>query len=108
MKKIKFRRMSLERILLSIVLIFAFFLRVFRLGRPSLWVDEATSSVAAKMILIKGLPIFDSGMLYSRAYLFHYLQAFFLLFGNTDFLVRFVSVIVAGSAGFVMVKRFRK
>ncbi|MEA3248336.1 MAG: glycosyltransferase family 39 protein, partial [Nanoarchaeota archaeon] len=72
----------------------AFFLRVFRLGQPSLWVDEATSTIASKMILLKGLPIFDSGLLYSRAYLFHYLQSFFLLFGETDFLVRFASVII--------------
>jgi len=45
------------------------------------------------MILQKGLPIFDSGIFYGRAFVFHYLQAFFLLFDQTEFLARFVSVI---------------
>jgi len=63
------------------------------LGVPAFWIDESTSAIASMNILAKGLPIFDSGLLYGRAYLFHYLQAFFLLFGQTEFLARFVSVI---------------
>jgi len=94
MKKSFLSKITLEHILLLVILLFAFFLRVFRLGKPSLWVDEATSTIAAKMILVKGLPIFDSGLSYSRAYLFHYLQSFFLLFGDADFLVRFASVLI--------------
>lgn len=94
MKKFFFKKINLEYVFLSIILLFAFFLRVFRLGRPSLWIDESTSTIAAKMILVKGLPIFDSGFLYSRAYLFHYLQSFFLLFGETELLARFASVII--------------
>jgi hypothetical protein len=94
MKKSFFEKISLEHVFLSIILLFAFFLRVFRLGRPSLWIDESTSTIAASMILVKGLPIFDSGFLYSRAYLFHFLQSFFLLFGETEFLARFASVII--------------
>src|SRR3989339_600723 len=88
MKKVK-----KEYLFLMIILIFAFFLRVYSLGTPVFWVDEATSSVASLMILEKGFPIFDSGLFYDRALLFHYLQAFFLLFGQTEFLARFVSVI---------------
>ncbi len=94
MKKLIPKKINTEYILLSIILSFALFLRLFKLGKPSLWIDESTSAMAAKMILIKGVPIFDSGLLYGRAYLFHYMQAFFLLFGQTDFLVRLPSVII--------------
>lgn len=86
-------KLNLEIILVSLIFIFAFFLRVYSLGTPSLWIDEATSSIAAEKILEKGIPIFDSGMVYSRAYTFHYVQAFFLMFGQTEFLARFSSVI---------------
>jgi hypothetical protein len=94
MKKSFLKKINLEYLILSVILVFAFFLRIFRLGKPSLWVDESISAVTSKMILIKGLPIFDSGLFYGRAYLFHYLQSFFLLFGETDFLVRFASVLI--------------
>jgi len=88
MKKIK-----KEYLFLAIILVFAFFLRVYSLGTPPFWIDESISSIASKMILQKGLPIFDSGIFYGRAFVFHYLQAFFLLFDQTEFLARFVSVI---------------
>lgn len=89
----KKKKLNWQIITLSLILVLAFFLRVYSLGTPSLWVDEATSSMASKMILEKGIPVFDSGLLYNRAFVFQYLQAFFLLFGQTDFLVRFISVI---------------
>jgi len=78
---------------LILILVFAFFLRVYNLGHPGLWIDESTSAVAARKITQHGVPRLDSGLLYSRAYFFHYMQAFFLLFGNSDFFVRFPSVI---------------
>jgi len=94
MKKFKlFKKLNLEYLLLTIILVFGFFLRVWKLGLPSLWIDESISTIASLNILAKGAPIFDSGLLYGRAYLFHYLQTLFLLFGQTDFLARFVSVI---------------
>jgi len=88
-----FKEINLEYFLLAIILVFGFFLRVYNLGIPPLWIDEAISTITGLNILEKGFPIFDSGMLYGRAYLFHYFQAFFLLFGQTDFLARFASVI---------------
>ncbi len=88
-----FKKINWEIVLLILILCFAFFIRVYNLGTPSLWVDEATSTIASKMILAKGIPLFDSGLLYSRAYIFHYSQAFFMLFEQTDFFVRFISVI---------------
>lgn len=81
----KIKAKQVELILLIAIIAFGFFLRVYSLGTPSLWVDEATSGIVSKMILTKGVPILDSGLLYNRAYFFQYTQAFFLLFGQTDF-----------------------
>ena len=92
-KKFPFKKINLEYLLLGVILGFGFFLRIYKLDVPNFWIDESISTIASINIIEKGLPIFDSGLLYSRAYLFHYLQAFFLLFGQTDFLARFVSVI---------------
>ncbi len=78
---------------LSLILIYALILRVYALGSSPLWFDETISSLAGQKIVEKGIPIFDSGFFYSRALVFHYIQAFFLLFGQTDFLVRLASVL---------------
>ena len=88
-----FKKINKEYLLLALILIFGFFLRVYKLGVPALWIDECISTLASLSILENGLPILDSGLLYGRAYLFHYFQAFFLLFGQTDFLARFASVV---------------
>ena len=87
------KKINLELISLIIILIFAFFLRVYSLGYSPFWTDEAISSMASKMILEKGFPIFDSGMVYGRAYVFHYIQAFFMLLGQNEFWARFPSII---------------
>jgi len=92
-KAVKNKKINYEVIILAVILLFDLFLRVYNLSKPHLWIDEATSSMAAKMIVEKGVPVFDSGLLYSRAYFFHYTQAFFLLFSNSDFAARFPSVI---------------
>lgn len=81
-----------EIILLVLIFLFAFFIRVYALGVPSLWVDEAISANTAKCILEKGMPIFDSG-LNNGTYFLHYSMAFFMLFGQTEFFARFASVI---------------
>lgn len=93
MKTSIFKKIKLEYILLAIILVFALFLRLYSLGYSALWVDESTSSMASKMILEKGVPVFDSGLVYGRAYVFHYIEAFFLLFGINDFNARLVSVL---------------
>jgi len=90
---IKYLRKNLEIILLILILVFAFYLRVYSLSNAPFWIDESISTLASVNILEKGLPIFDSGFLYERAYLFHYLQAFSLLFWFSEFGARFVSVI---------------
>lgn len=85
--------MKNEYWLLGIILIFALFLRLYSLDNSPLWIDEAISSGISSNILEKGVPILDSGVLYSRAYVFHYMQAGFLLFGLNDFNARLVSVL---------------
>jgi hypothetical protein len=86
-------RKKTELWILMGILVFAFFLRVYALGNAPLWIDESTSAMASRQIVEKGIPRFDSGLLYSRAYSFHYLQAFFILFSQSEFSARFVSVI---------------
>jgi len=90
--KIRFSK-KIEIILLSLILVFAFFIRIYSLGVPPLWVDEATSAIVAKSILNNGLPILDSDWLYTSAYFLHYIFAFALLISNSEFAIRFVSVI---------------
>ena len=87
------KKLGNETIILIIILVFAFFLRIYALGTPVFWIDEAISANVAINILSNGLPYLDSGLLYNRAYLFHYSQAFFMLFGQNEFLARFPSVI---------------
>ena len=79
-------------LLLILILLFGFILRIYSLSQP-MWIDETISSLASLKILEKGLPIFDSGIFYSRALLFHYSQAFFFLFQVSDITARLPSLI---------------
>lgn len=79
-------------IILSFIIAFAFFLRIYALGENSMWVDEAISALAAREILEKGVPVFDSGFFYSRALIFHYLLAASLAFFPNDFGARLISI----------------
>jgi len=77
-----------------LILIFACYLRVFALSNAPFWVDESISSLASKEILTKGVPLFDSGVFYTRALVFQYSQAAsMLVFGVNDFGARVPSVI---------------
>ncbi|MDP2925767.1 MAG: glycosyltransferase family 39 protein [Nanoarchaeota archaeon] len=87
------KKRKIEIYLLILIILFGAFLRLYYLSYQPLWVDEATSSIASKMIVEKGKPILDSGAMYSRANFFHYFTAFFFLFGINDFTARLVSVI---------------
>ncbi|MFA5358133.1 MAG: glycosyltransferase family 39 protein [archaeon] len=83
-----------ELVLLSLILIFALFLRVYALENAPFWVDESISSLVSKNILQSGLPLLGSGALYDRAFVFHYSQAIsFAVFGISDFAARFPSVL---------------
>ena len=87
------KKVNSEIILLILILLFAFFIRIYSLGNTPFWIDESISSIASRNIIEKGIPQFDSGVLYDRAYVFHYLQSFFFIFGVNDFTARLVSVI---------------
>ncbi len=82
-----------EIIILVLILVFALFLRLWHLGMPDMWIDETTSSLAASKIIEHGVPRLDSGTLYSRALVFHYLQAFFMIIIQNDFTARLISVL---------------
>jgi len=80
---------------LIVILCFAFFLRIYSLGNPPLWVDESISVNNAKSIM-------DNPFSYQNgAYFLHYLMAFFMLFGQSEFFARLVSVL-AGLATIVL------
>jgi len=87
------KKVNWEIILLFAVLIFALFLRIYHLGAAPFWIDESISSEASLNILEKGAPVLDSGILYSRALVFHYIQAFFMIFSQGEAFARFISVI---------------
>jgi hypothetical protein len=82
-----------EILALILILAFAFFIRIYALGSPSFWVDEAISANAAKKILESGRPVFDSDWNYRSAYFLHYSMAFMMIFSVSEFSVRFVSVV---------------
>jgi hypothetical protein len=88
----KFIKQHKTSILLTVILLFAFFLRVYSLGTPPFWIDEAISTSASLNILEKGVPIADSGVNH-KTYFLHYSMALFLSIAQTEFFARFVSVI---------------
>ncbi len=98
-----------EIILLFIILIAAFFLRVLFLNVDSMWIDETISAVSAQGILEFGYPLLESGLVYERAEIFHYIMAFFIFVFGGDFGARFVSVvfgILTVFLAFVFAKKF--
>jgi len=90
----KSRISKIEFWCLIAILVFALFLRVYNLGHASLWIDESLSSLVSKNILEKGVPFLDSGDLYGGAYVFHYIQAFFLFFFMNEFGARIFSALI--------------
>ncbi len=61
------------------------------IGRQGFLADEYVSMIAGKSILQHGVPVFqNTGIIYTRSSLFHYLLAFFMIIGgaaNKDILV---------------------
>ncbi|HVY01339.1 MAG TPA: glycosyltransferase family 39 protein [Candidatus Nanoarchaeia archaeon] len=89
----KFNESKLEIYLLIAIILFGAFLRFYSLSSAPLWVDESISIESASRILQTGTPTYESGMVDSRAYVFHYIQSFFMLFGNGEGFARLVSVL---------------
>lgn len=75
------------------------FLRMLNLGYDPVWVDEATSILAARGLLENGVPILPSGQEYDRAILSTYtIAASIKLFGNSEFAARLPSAILGALA----------
>jgi len=54
------RKIRIEYVLLTLILLFGLFLRLYQLSNAPLWVDESISAETAKQILITGSPRFNS------------------------------------------------
>ncbi len=87
------QKIKAEWMILALILLFGFILRIYSLGNPPFWIDESISANVAQKIISTRISLLDSGWFYNSAYLFHYSMAFFMLFGQTEFFARFVSVI---------------
>src|SRR3989344_3809511 len=77
------------------LLVVGFYIRVYKLGDLSLWWDEIYTGTYVTRIIEIGLPISPSGLeYYWRGVAYHYIVSFFvLIFGQTEFWVRFTSVL---------------
>lgn len=62
-------------IIFGLLLCAGFFLRVWKLGESSLWVDEGYTLNAAQETVIHGYPILPSGKVYTSGFLTTYLSA---------------------------------
>jgi hypothetical protein len=81
-----------DEALLCLMLVFGLFIRIYALGVPPLWVDEAISIGASSGVFFDGSPTSGSGFNHG-AYFLHYCMAFFLLFAKTEFFARLPSVL---------------
>ncbi len=69
-------------------------LRIYHLGAPSFWTDEAYSANAAVALAKHGIPILPSGFIYIRSILnTSFIALSFLIFGISEFSARLPSVI---------------
>ncbi|MFZ2190245.1 MAG: glycosyltransferase family 39 protein [Candidatus Magasanikiibacteriota bacterium] len=82
-------------IITTTLIIIGFFLRLYNLGKLSLWWDELITGTYVTRILETGLPLFPSDLgYYWRGVAYHYLVSIFsLIFENTEFWLRFPSVL---------------
>jgi hypothetical protein len=88
-------------VLLSMLLAVGFWLRARHLGDLGLLVDEGIQAIAVQGILKNGVPNVDSGLIYSRAIPFLYVQAASAkLFGLNEFSLRLPAVLFGVAAIF--------
>lgn len=83
---------SITAILLIII---GFAIRLYHLSKLSLWWDELITGMYVSRILEVGLPLFPSELgYYWRGIIYHYIVSLFtFIFGNTEFWLRFPSVL---------------
>ncbi len=82
------------------------------IGNYYFWTDEVFSFTAGKMILEKGEPLYDSGLYYGRATIYHTLMAYSMsLFGVDEFGSRVINVFfnaLSASAIYLIVRKTTK
>lgn len=77
-----------------LLVLIGFIIRIWNLGKLSLWSDEGTVYIAVNNILQSGLPYLETGFLYLRDLPHLYLTALSVyIFGHTEFALRLPSVI---------------
>ena len=78
---------------LILILIISIIIQLSYIGDTYFWTDEVFSFNAGKMILEKGIPLYDSGLYYGRALIYHYLLAGSMaIFGIDEFGSRVINV----------------
>jgi len=81
-------------ITLTIIFLYALFLRIYKIQEQSYWIDEAFTINAVLETIEKGYPLLDSGEYYSRALLNTYLtSASVSILGFNEFSTRIISLI---------------
>ena len=71
-----------------------FILRIYHLGTPSFWLDEAISANAAVALIKHGTPTFPSGFIYMRSILNTlFIALSFMIFDVSEFSARFPAVV---------------
>ena len=77
-------------VLISLIVVF---LSIQNIDSQYMWSDEIFSFNAAEMIIQKGEPLYDSGLYYARAVVYHRLLAFSMgIFGENEFGSRILNV----------------
>jgi len=76
-------------IILTILVVWGAYLRLYHLGNQSLWMDESYSAIAIDQIAETGLPQLESGHYYWRGITHSYPTALFqLIFGKNEAILR--------------------
>jgi 4-amino-4-deoxy-L-arabinose transferase-like glycosyltransferase len=96
-------------VFLAISLGFGLFLRIHNLGKFGFWIDELFHAIGARSLLETGSPVVPGMLVYTRAYPFTAITAFFFEnFGISEAVGRAPSVIAGAIflvAGFFLVRR---
>ena len=85
---------NILKIITAVILgILAIYLSVLHIDSQYMWSDEIFSFHAGKMIIEKGEPLYDSGLYYGRAEIYHKLLALSMkIFGINEFGSRILNI----------------